>query len=315
MKDLKNNEGDRMMVVKDNALINASYNLDLVEQRLILLAIVEARESGKGISAILPLEIHASSYAQTFNVERQAAYKALKSACDNLFTRQFSYQSLSDKGNIQTHRARWVSEVIYVEQEACVKLVFSTAVAPMFTRLEERFTSYEMTQVAKLSSKYSTRLYELMAAWRAAGKTPIFELENFRRKLGLGVSEYKGMSDFKKYVLDLAIKQINEHSDIHVNYEQHKKGRTITGFSFKLKQKTEKPAAKIRDMNTPDFFIDMTDSQRYMFATKLSKLHEMSEYSSGNESFEDFSKRIADMLLIPEKFRTFYPLLVQLGFN
>ena len=39
------------LVVKDNALINASYNLDLVEQRLILLAIVEARESGKGINA------------------------------------------------------------------------------------------------------------------------------------------------------------------------------------------------------------------------------------------------------------------------
>ena len=39
------------LVVKDNALINASYNLDLTEQRLILLAIVEARESGKGINA------------------------------------------------------------------------------------------------------------------------------------------------------------------------------------------------------------------------------------------------------------------------
>lgn len=39
-----------LLVVKDNALINASYNLDLVEQRLILLAIIEARESGKGIN-------------------------------------------------------------------------------------------------------------------------------------------------------------------------------------------------------------------------------------------------------------------------
>ena len=35
------------LIVKDNALMNASYNLDLVEQRLILLAILEARESGK----------------------------------------------------------------------------------------------------------------------------------------------------------------------------------------------------------------------------------------------------------------------------
>lgn len=38
------------LVVKDNALIDASYNLDLVEQRLILLAIIEARETGKGVT-------------------------------------------------------------------------------------------------------------------------------------------------------------------------------------------------------------------------------------------------------------------------
>ena len=49
------------LVVKDNALMNASYNLDLVEQRLILLAIIEARESGKGINANDPLTIHAKA--------------------------------------------------------------------------------------------------------------------------------------------------------------------------------------------------------------------------------------------------------------
>ena len=45
------------LVVKDNALMNASYNLDLVEQRLILLAIVEARESGK---ELMPMTFNGS---------------------------------------------------------------------------------------------------------------------------------------------------------------------------------------------------------------------------------------------------------------
>ena len=101
--------------------------------------------------------------------------------------------------------------------------------------------------------------------------------------------------------------------------EQHKTGRTISGFSFKFKQKQqqkiEKPVDPKRDPNTPDFFIPMTDAQRHLFAHKLSEMHEMSEYSVGTESYEDFAKRIADMLLEPEKFRTFYPLLVQAGFN
>ncbi|MDC5277473.1 replication initiation protein RepM [Acinetobacter baumannii] len=306
------------LVVKDNALINASYNLDLVEQRLILLAIVEARESGKGINANDPLTVHAESYINHFSVHRNTAYQALKDACKDLFARQFSYQEQRPKG-VANITSRWVSQIAYVDNSATVELIFAPAIIPLVTRLEEQFTSYELKQVSGLSSAYAIRLYEVLIAWRSTGKTPVIELSDFRQKLGVLETEYKRMYDFKKYVLDLAIKQINEHTDITVKVEQHKKGRSVSGFSFKFKQKQqpkiEKPIDPKRDPNTPDFFIPMTDAQRHLFAHKLSEMHEMSEYSVGTESYEDFAKRIAEMLLEPEKFRTFYPLLVQLGFK
>ena len=212
-----------------------------------------------------------------------------------------------------------MSQIAYVDNSATVELIFAPAIIPLVTRLEEQFTSYELKQVSGLSSAYAIRLYEVLIAWRSTGKTPVIELSDFRQKLGVLETEYKRMYDFKKYVLDLAIKQINEHTDITVKVEQHKKGRSVSGFSFKFKQKQqpkiEKPIDPKRDPNTPDFFIPMTDSQRHLFAHKLSEMHEMSEYSVGTESYKDFAKRIADMLLEPEKFRTFYPLLVQLGFK
>lgn len=225
------------LVVKDNALINASYRLGFVEERLILLAIIEARESGKGITANDPLSIHAESYIRHFNVHRNGAYKALKAACDDLFARQFSYQSLNRKGNLVHHKARWVSEVAYIDNEATVKLVFSSAVIPFITRLEERFTRYELKQISELSSTYAIRLYELLIAWRNTGKTPVLELSDFRNKLGVESHEYQRMDHFKNKVLDFAVTQINEHTDITAKYEQHKSGRKITGFSFTFKQK------------------------------------------------------------------------------
>lgn len=221
------------LVVKDNALMNASYNLDLVEQRLILLAIVEARESGKGINANDPLSVHAESYINQFGVARQTAYQALKDACDDLFARQFSYQEINERGNTENVRSRWVSEVRYVDAEATVKLIFAPIVIPLITRLEERFTQYEMEQISELSTGYSIRLYELLICWRATGKTPVIELADFRQKMGVLDSEYQRMHDLKKRVLE----QVNEHTDITASYEQHKKGRVITGFSFKFKQK------------------------------------------------------------------------------
>ena len=101
--------------------------------------------------------------------------------------------------------------------------------------------------------------------------------------------------------------------------EQHKKGRTISGFSFKFKQKQqpkiEKPVDPKRDPNSPDFFIDMTDSQRHLFAHKLSEMPDMSKYSQGSESYQQFAVRIAGMLLDPVKFRELYPLLKKAGFK
>lgn len=307
------------LVVKDNALINASYNLDLVEQRLILLAIVEARESGRGINANNPLFVHAESYINHFGVHRNTAYQALKDATKDLFARQFSYQELSPKGKVINQTSRWVSQIGYMDDGATVNLIFAPAIIPLITRLEEQFTSYELKQISGLNSAYAVRLYELLIAWRSTGKTPVISLAEFRQRLGVLETEYKRMYDFKKYVLDTAIKHVNEHTDITVKVEQHKAGRSISGFSFKFKQKQqpkiEKPIDPKRDPNTPDFFIDMTDSQRHFFAHKLSVLPEMSEYSVGTESFEDFAKRIAEMLLDPEKFRTFYPLLQKVGFG
>lgn len=304
------------LVVKDNALINASYNLELTEQRLIMLAIINARESGQGITADSKLEIHASDYAKLFNVSADASYKALREAVNNLFNRQFSYTAEYKKtGKVGIVRSRWVSRIFYVDDLALLEITFAPDVVPLITRLEEHFTKYEAKQVAHLTSKYATRLYELLIAWREVGKVPQLELSEFRNRLGLVDSEYTAMSDFKKRVLEPSIKQINEHTDITVTYEQHKKGRIISGFSFKFKQKQQPKVEAKRDPNTPDFFIKMTDAQRHLFANKMSEMPEMGKYSQGTESYQQFAIRIADMLLEPEKFRELYPILEKSGFQ
>ena len=304
------------LVVKDNALINASYNLELTEQRLVMLAIINARELGRGITADSKLEIHASDYAKLFNVSPDASYKALKDAVNNLFNRQFSYTAEYKKtGKVGIVRSRWVSRIFYVDDLALLEITFAPDVVPLITRLEEHFTKYEAKQVAHLTSKYATRLYELLIAWREVGKTPVFELQQLRKNLGVEDDEYQRMHHFKSRVLETAITQINEHTDIKATYEQHKKGRTITGFSFKFKQKVQPKIETKRDPNTPYFFIKMTDAQRHLFANKMSEMPEMSKYSQGTESYQQFAIRIAEMLLEPEKFKEFYPLLNKLGFN
>lgn len=254
------------LVVKDNALIQASYTLGLAEQRLILLAIIEARETGEGIDHSSLLRVHAHAYADHFDIDKGNAYDVVKEASKGLFDRYVTYHDKNPKnGNDRSFHCRWVDKIGYEKATGTVFLRFTADVVPLITRLENNFTSYEIEQVANLDSGYAIRLYELLIQWRIAGKTPVFELQDFRRKLGVEDNQYKTMSNFKKYVLDFAIEQINKYTDITAKYEQHKRGRTITGFTFTFKpKKTNKKEVDIgRDANTADMFtIDgLTDKQ------------------------------------------------------
>ena len=127
--------------------MNASYNLDLVEQRLILLAIVEARESGKGINANDPLTVHAESYINQFGVHRTTAYQALKDACKDLFARQFSYQEKRERGRANI-TSRWVSQIAYIDETAAVEIIFAPAVVPLITRLRNNLPSMILSKLA-----------------------------------------------------------------------------------------------------------------------------------------------------------------------
>jgi plasmid replication initiation protein len=308
------------LVVKDNALINASYSLGLVEQRLILLAIVIIREHTHNmyldhIAFNKPIEITAESYINTFGVSHSTAYETLKDACKSLFSRQFSYQEPREKG-IAHKTTRWVSDIAYLDNSATIEFTFAPAVLPLITYLEKHLTSYELKQVANLTSGYAIRLYELLIAWRSIGKTPIIDLHEFRSKLGIDNDKYQRMGQFKEKVLHIAIEQINEHTDITVSYEQHKQGRSITGFSFKFKQKKnqEENTLNHRDKDTIDIFFKMSDAQINMYGNQLSELSELSYLAVGNESYQILANRIKDMLKDPEKQKQFHPYLKNLGF-
>jgi len=306
----------KQLVTKDNSLIGASYSLGVVEQRLIFLAIIEAREQKTLIEAGGLLRIYAQSYAKQFDVEKHTSYEAMKRAVEGLYEAGFAYSKLDERsGKVGHYKSRWVDKIGYIDDLGCVELVFASDVIPLITRLEARYTEYELKQVVGLQSEYAIRLYELIIQWRSVGKTNPISLAELREKLGL-VDEYRRIEAFKRRVLDLAVRQINKHTDITVKYEQHKQGRVITGFTFRFKAKVKSKETRLldRDSNTPGS-LKMTDKQRGVFAAKLSRMSELSSYGKQGENYKEFSERIETELLDESKHTFYIPYLEKLGFQ
>jgi len=304
------------LVVKSNKLVQSLQTLTLSETRLLQLAIIDARETGQGLSTDEPLELNAIRYAKAFNVSLDAAYLALIEAEDSLFKRQFTITN--EDGSLT--KSRWIQDANYRKGEGRILVTLTRVVIEHVTKIdgfEQYFTSYHLRKTSEFKSVYAVRLYELLMQWKSIGKTPLFELNKFRSQLGIGVNEYTRMEAFKRRVLDIAIDQINEFSDINVKYEQNKKGRSISGFSFNFKPKkiAHQHIESKRDPNTLDAFSKMTDAQRHLFSNKLSELPEMSKYSQGSESYQQFAIRIAEMLQNPTKFEELHPYLLKVGFK
>lgn len=251
------------LVVKDNRLIEASYSLGVVEQRLMLLAIVGAREVKQGIDAATLLTVTAEDYAKHFNVARQTAYQALQDSVETLFNRRATVEVYNQRtGRMLPMVVRWVTAMNYNETDASITIRFGPEVIPLISRLEEQFTSYELRQISGLSSGYAIRLYELLMQWKVKGKTPVFELEQFRKQLGVEPEQYQLLANFKRRVLELAVSQVNQCTDITVKCHQHKSGRSVVGYSFTFKTKQPPPTTlENRDENTPDMFTGKTNAE------------------------------------------------------
>jgi plasmid replication initiation protein len=226
------------LVVKSNRLIEASYRLGLNEQRIILYSICRCREEQKALFPDLPVTITADAFAKQFpSIGRGNVYQQLKDAMDALYERSVTIHDIDPvSGHTRVKKTRWISEGAYVDGAGNVQVIFTPEVIKYITRLEAEFTSYQLEKVGHMTSAHAVRVYELLAQHRDIGNR-MLNLAWLRETLQIAPDEYKLTTNFIRKVIDVAVDQINKHSDLTVSYKSMKTGRAITDFAFKIKIK------------------------------------------------------------------------------
>ena len=305
---------ENRLVVKDNSLIDASFNLSLVEQRIMLMAIVEAREL-PSLTFDTPVKVSVKSYIDAYKVVGNNAYKQVQDAVDTLFERQFSYYDPVDD---ERYKERWIYKASYIDDKGHIVLFFTPTVISMISRLYANFTQYLLEEVSDFKSKYSIRLYELIAKYKGVGASNKYGIDELRSLLGVENTEYKTMSLFKKNVLDKAVNEINksDKADIQIKYEQFKEGRTISHILFKFIKKKETKQKESKDQNTVDMFTGLSIKQIMMFSDKLSRDTAFQNHYTAHvgELERDFAIRIGEELAKPERVLEWMPYLKAVGY-
>ena len=265
------------LVKKSNSLNEAHYFLTVAEYRILHMAFSTLAECDVNPEFFrnVRFTIRAKDYMELYGVDRATAYQALREASERLFDRYFTYDELVDKNLMLYERikSRWVTKIGYQDNQAYITFFLSDDVLSMVGNLKEQYTYLNLYKLANLTSIYAIRLYEMLMQWRKTKVVPVIELEELRLRLGIAENEYPRMDNFKSRVLDTAIQQINEFTDITASYEQIKDGRKITGFKFSYKDKVKAPKAlpnkTERDPTTVDIFDGFTDLERQTIQQRI----------------------------------------------
>ena len=297
-------------IVLQNRVVECYRSMSLDEKRLFIMATPLARTTK--ISSNDPIFISSSEFSKECGINLSTAYTALESATDRLFTRFFGYTNA--EGN--RVRIRWLNKVIYLKNQGGTELYFTDEVLLLLREFDtlNPYTKYKKEVVLRLKKDYSLDFYHLAKKHQAMGGFQI-TLDDLFEQLGLPES-YQDLSNLKKRVIKPSLDEITANTDIDLAYENVKRGRSVVGFKFTVKEKPKPKAIETgRDPNTPDLFHKMTESQLDTFSSKLSELPEVQKMAHAGEDMKPFIARIRSMLKDPEKQKSLLPHLAKLGFK
>ena len=162
-----------------------------------------------------------------------------------------------------------ISKIEWSEDEDYISLFFSPDILPYITLLKENFTQYKLEYIAKMESKYSIVLYKIFSMYynqydyyknRGIRRNdqinqycnPKLTIQELRKQTGT-INKYKNrFSDFKNKVLDKAVNEISQKTDLEIKYDKIRSGRNISEIQFYIHKKVKKYDAKMKDIEHLD---------------------------------------------------------------
>jgi plasmid replication initiation protein len=171
---------------------------------------------------------------------REWNYQQFLEATSALRTREYVFED-----NNRLLQVGLLASAEYLKGEGVIELEISEKIRPYFIDLKRNFTSFRLQAAFGLNSKYAKRIYQIVSQWKDKSETRTFSLHDLKVMLalkdpkGIEPEQYTKVSMFKKHVLDIAVSQINQGTDLQIAYKLHKKGRAFDRITFTVE--TQQP--------------------------------------------------------------------------
>jgi plasmid replication initiation protein len=213
---------------QDYQLVNAKYKLSTTEIKFILLSLTQIKKE--------------DTEFQEYEIKVSELEAYLQAEQNETRLKQFAKKMMSKPLEVPTGDgwiiANWFADVEYIRGQAKFKVSFSKKLKPYLLDLQKRFVHYNLRYILPLTSSYSVRIYQMLKEYEKL-KIRYIKVDELMELLQVPKS-YKIYNRFKEKVLEIAEKELAEHTDIFFTLEEEKEGKRVDRLIFRIHPNTHK---------------------------------------------------------------------------
>lgn len=211
-----------------NDIVRGKQDMSLQEARILRLLITQVVKEDNDLKTY---SCKITDLAEFLNIDSNNLYRDIKDICEGLLQRLVRIGTGNPKQSWESFQ--WLNSAKY-DGNGTVTFRLSEDIKPYLIDLNAYFTQYKLENILEMKSFYGIRLYELLRAeyYKDENTYQEYTIEFLRQFFDCEI-KYKKFNDLKKRVLETAVKEVNEKSDLYI-YEAIpiKTGRKITAIKF-----------------------------------------------------------------------------------
>lgn len=222
---------DNYVVMANNMVLHSASNLSLNELKLLRLIIMQSR---KGDKELFEFDLAAKDLCKLLDIKNKDMYKRLDTMTTHIMQ---EVVRIGDDSKQEWKKFHWVDVCEYRKGVITIKL--SEQLKPYLLGLQNCFTRYQLSEIISLKSIYAIRIYEILNGYMNENNLPYADnaveisvsMETLRKATDTE-KKFERPYDFRKKVLDIALKEINEKSKYHISVKEYRRGHSVAGYEF-----------------------------------------------------------------------------------
>ena len=219
-------ELDNPVLKMSNRLIEGRYNLTPIEQKVL---IAMAAVISKNTKEFDKVKIRVKDLIEFCEIEETNGYKLVKSATKQLLKRTLEIQY----ANGDWFGTHWLQSAYYKHKDAVIEYEIDKNLKYDFLNLYKAYLATPAKLLIKFDNRYTPRLYNLLKKMIKV-KDFEYEIEYFCDRFMLPESYRNKHTHFEKKFMKVCVDEINDKSDIFVEYKYIKEGRSYTNIHFSV---------------------------------------------------------------------------------